>query len=157
MIQPFLDLIKWSEGTSTSPHTINHGYDIIVGGSTFTNYADHPRISVWLPNQKIYSTAAGAYQILAKYFDAYKKILSLPDFTPNSQDQIALRLIRECQAWGDVMAENIESAITKCSSRWASFPGAGYGQHEWTMEQLVAQYNTLKNATGGSIGAYTGE
>jgi muramidase (phage lysozyme) len=42
----FLDLIAWSEGTSTSAHTHNDGYDVIVtgvdGAHTFTDYSCHP-------------------------------------------------------------------------------------------------------------------
>ena len=45
-VKAFLDLIAWSEGTSTSPVTQNQGYDVIVTGvdgpAVFTDYSDHP-------------------------------------------------------------------------------------------------------------------
>ena len=58
-------------------------------------YADHPRVLVDLPKLKIQSTAAGRYQLLRRYYDAYKKTLGLKDFSPLSQDLIALQQIRE--------------------------------------------------------------
>ena len=77
---------------------------------------------------------------MARYFDAYKKQLGLKDFGKTSQDAIAIQLIKECKAVDDIEAGNIESAIKKCSSRWASFPNAGYGQHENTMVKLVLSF-----------------
>ena len=40
----FLDMLAWSEGTDKAGQpTKNRGYDVIVGGSLFSNYADHHR------------------------------------------------------------------------------------------------------------------
>ena len=137
----FLDMLAWSEGTDNGKQlTRNRGYDVIVGGGLFADYSDHPRILVDLPKLKIKSSAAGRYQILARYFDHYKKQLNLPDFSPESQDKIAIQLIRECKALDDIDAGRIKSAIYKCRSRWASLPSAGYGQHEQTAERLVEAY-----------------
>ena len=38
----FLDMLAWSEGTDNDVRTVNHGYDVIVGGELFTDYSDHP-------------------------------------------------------------------------------------------------------------------
>lgn len=138
----FLDLIAWSEGTDNGRQpTKDRGYDVVVGGSLFASYADHPRKLVDLPKLGIKSTAAGRYQILSRYFDHYKRTLGLPDFGPESQDRIALQLIRECRALDDIKAGRIEQAIHKCRSRWASLPGAGYGQHEHKVGPLLAAYS----------------
>jgi len=137
----FLDLIAWAEGTDNGRQpTKDRGYDVVVGGGLFEGYADHPRNLVSLPRYGIKSTAAGRYQILSRYFDHYKAQLKLPDFSPASQDRIALQLIRECKALDDIKAGRIEQAIHKCRSRWASLPGAGYGQHEQSVSNLLAQY-----------------
>ena len=138
----FLDMIAVSEGTAGKG---DEGYNVLVGGALFSPYSDHPRTLVYLPSLNISSSAAGRYQVLAHNYDAYKLILGLPDFSPESQDKIAVQLITECSALADIDAGNIESAITKCASRWASLPGAGYGQHEQKMAYLVAAY---KNAEG---------
>lgn len=133
----FLDMIATSEGTAALG---DNGYNVLVGGKLFNSYSDHPRIVVDLPRLKIKSTAAGRYQILARYFDAYKKQLKLPDFSPASQDAIAIQMIRECGALADVDAGRVGVALEKCRSRWASLPGAGYGQHEHNRDFLVSAY-----------------
>lgn len=133
----FLDMIAVSEGTA---HIGNNGYNVIVGGALFESYADHPRKLVVLNKAGLKSTAAGRYQILSRYFDIYKKVLKLSDFSPASQDAIALQLIKECRALSDVDAGRFNDAVRKCRSRWASLPGAGYGQHENTLEDLRVAY-----------------
>ncbi len=62
-----------SEGTDNGRQkTRNHGYDVIVGGELFTDYSDHPRKLVTL-NPKLKSTGAGRYQLLSRWWDAYRK------------------------------------------------------------------------------------
>ena len=41
----FLDMLAWSEWNWITDvrKTRNHGYDVIVGESLFTDYSDHPR------------------------------------------------------------------------------------------------------------------
>lgn len=140
-IGAFLDMLALSEGTSTVKGSDN-GYNVLYGGGLFHSYADHPRktLTFTIKGKRVTSTAAGRYQILARFFDAYKKQLNLPDFSPESQDKIALQLIKECRATDDIIAGRIHDAIYKCRSRWASLPGAGYGQHEHKLETLVDAY-----------------
>ena len=146
-MKAFLDMLAYSEGTDNERQkTNNHGYDVIVGGSLFTDYSDHPRKLISLPKLGIKSTAAGRYQVLAKFYDAYKKQLRLPDFSPGSQDAIAMQLIRECKATADIEAGRIADAIHKCRSRWASLPGAGYGQHEQKLDKLIQVYKEAGGA-----------
>ena len=54
----FLTMIATAEGTVNLG---DNGYNVLVGGSLFTGYADHPRKAVYLPKYKIKSTAAGRY------------------------------------------------------------------------------------------------
>ncbi|WAR43628.1 glycoside hydrolase family 24 protein [Methylomonas rapida] len=135
----FLDMIAHSEGTSTCKATRHNGYDVIVGGTVFTDFSDHPRKLVQL-NTRLKSTAAGRYQLLMRYWDVYKKQLKLPDFSPASQDAVAIQQIREQKALADVDAGRFEVAVAKCANIWASFPGAGYGQHENTLAALQKAY-----------------
>jgi len=132
----FLDMIAVSEGTAGRG---DNGYNVLVGGGLFDSYADHPRKLVFI-NNTLKSTAAGRYQLLARYFDHYKKLLGLKDFSPAAQDAIALQQIKECGALEDVDAGRFEEAVRKCRRIWASFPGAGYGQHENKIERLLAAY-----------------
>lgn len=136
----FLDTIAYSEGTSTITVS-NNGYNVLVGSTQnhpllFDSYADHPRIL----NTQLNSTAAGRYQLLERYYDAYKKMLKLPDFSPDSQDAIALQQIAESKALSDVDMGDFETAIRKCAHIWASLPGAQYGQHTNKMNDLQDYY-----------------
>lgn len=146
----FLDMIAYSEGTDNGRQRTNHnGYDVLVGGGLFTGFADHPRKLVALPKLGIKSTAAGRYQLLSRYYDAYKKQLGLKDFSPLSQDLIAIQQIRERRALPLIQAGQFEQAVSQVRNIWASLPGAGYGQHEQKIANLLAAY---RNA-GGTVAA----
>lgn len=150
-LKAFLDLIGWSEGTSTSPVTKNQGYDVIVTGingpSVFTDYSRHPfelggAVTVrTVP--LLMSSAAGRYQLLARYWRVYKEQLGLHDYSPASQDAVALQQIKERAALAMIESGNIEGAIAACSNIWASFPGNSYGQGGHSMAALLAEYATL--------------
>ena len=138
----FLQMIAISEGTQIIGR--NAGYNVIVTSTPekpilFSSYADHPRRLMHL-GKSLVSTAAGRYQILARFYDAYKKQLNLPDFSPDSQDSIAIQMISECGALKLIDAGKIPAAIVACRSRWASLPGAGYGQHENKKSLLISAY-----------------
>lgn len=137
----FLQMIAVSELTARLLAVSDNGYNTLVGSTKdhprlFSSYADHPRQLIDLPRLGIKSTAAGRYQILARFFDAYKTQLGLKDFSPASQDAIAIQMIRECGALQDVTDGLLATAIRKCRSRWASLPGADYGQHENDIDML---------------------
>lgn len=143
----FLDMLAWSEGTDNGRQpTKDRGYDVLVGGQMYTGYEDHPRVLVELPRLGIKSTAAGRYQLLSRYFDAYRKLLGLKDFTPVSQDLIALQQIRERRALPLLQSGQIAEAIAAVPNIWASLPGAGYGQHEHKLDQLLSVFDRAKAA-----------
>ena len=140
----FLDMIAWAECGPGLLAASDNGYNILVGSTPvspriFYDYSDHPRILVRL-NEKLSSTAAGRYQILKRTYDAYKVRCNLRDFSPASQDIIALQLIRERGALKDINEGRIEDAIRKVRNIWASLPGAGYGQHEQKLSRLLAAF-----------------
>ncbi|MEH3454078.1 glycoside hydrolase family 104 protein [Phytobacter diazotrophicus] len=139
-------MLAWSEGTSTIKASDN-GYNVLVGGGLFNGYADHPRQLIDIPRLKIKSTAAGRYQLLSRYWDVYRKQLGLKDFSPASQDAVAIQQIKERKALQLISDGKINQAIEKCSNIWASLPGAGYGQHEHKIDDLLRKYVQY----GGSI------
>ena len=175
-IAAFLDMLAVSEGTANHPLTKNRGYDVIVTGldgkpEIFTDYSDHPfahgRPAKVFNRRGEKSTASGRYQQLYLFWPHYRKQLALPDFSPLSQDRLAIQLIRERGALDDIRAGRIERAISRCRnicrdaqilrqremgrieraiSRcrniWASLPGAGYGQREHSLEKLVTVWRT---------------
>lgn len=145
----FLDMLKVSEGTSTSPATKCEGYDVIVTGidgksEIFTDFSVHPfsrgRPSKIINSRGLTSSASGGYQFMLKDYAHYRDLLKLPDFGPLSQDRWALQLIREHGAIADIQAGRIAIAINKCRNLWASLPGAGYGQHENKLDVLLDVY-----------------
>jgi len=136
----FLDMIAHSEIGDKLLANSDNGYNVLVGGTLFYGYLDHPRKLVQL-NPSLKSTAAGRYQLLSRYFDAYKATLHLNDFSPKSQDLIALQQIKECKALDDINAGRFDEAVKKCARIWASLPGAGYGQHENKLEDLKMAYS----------------
>lgn len=141
----FLDTIAVSEGTIDIG---DDGYNCLVGGGIFDSYSTHPDILVNL-GHGLESTAAGRYQLLYRYYEAYKKELNLLDFSPESQDKIALQQIKERRALEDINAGNIKDAISKCSNIWASLPGNDYGQHQNSMEDLIKVYQNKGGGIGG--------
>lgn len=140
----FLDMIAHSEIGPRLLAISENGYNVIVGSTPskpllFDSYADHPRRLVRL-SATLASTAAGRYQLLARYFDAYRKQLNLADFSPASQDAIALQQIKERRALPLIDAGRFDEAVARVRNIWASLPGAGYGQHENSLDALRVAY-----------------
>lgn len=130
-IRAFLIMIQYAEGTYGKD-----GYRKLYGGGLFNDFSKHPnsKQTKW----GITSTAAGAYQILNKTWIELQDKLKLPDFGPVSQDKAAIELIRRRKALDDVYAGRFKEAIAKCKKEWASLPGAGYGQNEKNLPNLLA-------------------
>lgn len=146
-LRAFLDMIAVSELGEALLEASDNGYNVIVGSTPrnpilFDSYADHPRrvIDLRIKGKAIKSSAAGRYQLLARYWDAYRRQLDLKDFSPTSQDLIAIQQIRERRALPDIEAGRFVTAVRKVKNIWASLPGAGYGQHENAIERLQAAY-----------------
>jgi len=139
-IRAFLIMIQYAEGTYGKD-----GYRKLFGGGYFNDFSKHPntKVTKW----GITSTAAGAYQILNKTWIELQAKLKLPDFSPVSQDKAAIELIRRRKALEDVYAGRWSQAIEKCRKEWASLPGAGYGQNEKNITNLLA---VLKVAGGST-------
>lgn len=157
-----LDLVAWSEGTSDNRLTKNNGYDVIVSGpdgeEVFTDYSDHPfakgRPAKLVDPHSVpvlYSTASGRYQLMLRWWRAYQGMLHLADFSPASQDQIALRQMQETGALRSLDQGDIQSAIFQCATRWMSFPGTptaqGNGPH--SMNAMLGMYTSF--STGSNL------
>jgi len=146
-LNALLDTIAFAEGTSTSKVTRQDGYDVIVSGingpEIMYTYADHPfatRAPKQVNNRGLYSSAAGRYQQMKKDWPHYKALLQLPDFSPESQDKLAIRHIREAGALELIEAGKFAEAINRIRNLWASLPGAGYGQKELDFKVLQGYY-----------------
>ena len=137
-LKAFRDVIAFAEGTDRAEVQKSHhfGYDVIVGGSLFTCFDDHPRKLVYLPRYKIKSSAAGRYQMIRATWNALRKRLSLPDFSPVSQDRACDELLRECGARNLLAAGDFDKACYRANKIWASLPGSPYGQRTEKIDTL---------------------
>lgn len=136
-MKAFLSMIAYAEGTIGIG---DDGYNVLVGGDLFHSYDDHPRVLVNIERLRIKSTAAGRYQILSRIYDHYAKVLKLNDFSPVSQDMIAIRMIREQGAYRHIINCDIRKAITCVNNIWASLPGDVYGQGGKTLLECLEVY-----------------
>ena len=98
-------------------------------------------------NPKLKSTGAGRYQLLSRWWDAYCKQLGLKDFSPKSQDAVALQQIKERGALPMIDRADIRQYPDRCSNIWASLPGAGYGCSEHKADSLIAKFKEA----GGTV------
>lgn len=140
----FLDMIAYSEIGPALLALTDNGYRCLVGSTPehphiFYSYKTHPRKLIRVRDD-MWSTAAGRYQLLARYYSHYRQLLELHDFSPDSQDAIALQQIKECRALDDIEAGRFDLAVQLCAHIWASLPGAGYEQHENRLADLKDVY-----------------
>jgi muramidase (phage lysozyme) len=117
-VQKFLDFLGKAEGAD---------YDVIVGGKKFNDFSKHPRI-VGLRTKEGPSTAAGKYQITKTTYDDFAPKLGITDFSPRSQDRIAVAIFQKEKALADIERGDFNAAISKLGRRFASLPSSPYSQ-----------------------------
>ena len=102
--------------------TRNHGYDVIVGGELFTDYSDHlPQTCHAKPKTQINRrrTLPASFPLVG----CLPQAAYLKDFSPKSQDAVALQQIKERGALPMIDRGDIRQAIDRCSNIWASPAG----------------------------------
>lgn len=150
-IAAMLQAIKQAEGTAGrgDPYRVCFAYR-----HTIASFADHPAITGEWSGERLsdamcagaglgpgcVSTAAGAYQIIRPTWLRLKSKLSLPDFSPASQDAAAAELLRERGALARLEVGDFAGAVAKAKKEWASLPGAGYGQGERSIAWLTDRF-----------------
>jgi len=149
-MKAFLMTIRWAEGTASQD-----GYQIMYGGGKFKSFAKHPRQvqTTYYKDkngvERVFnaSSCAGAYQICEGTYDEYAPILGIKDFSPASQDAIAIALIQKFGADKKAEEGNIKQAIFSLCSTWASLPcsdnNLGYypkGQTVKPIDSLMKRY-----------------
>lgn len=140
-VRAFLHVIRAGESSQD-----DDAYRMLFGGGLFLAPPwEHPRTPVTVG--RLTSTAAGAYQILARTWDGLVAQYGFPDFSPLSQDRAAVVLIAGRGALADVVAGNFQEAVRKCALEWASLPGSPYEQPTRTLAQALEVYAT----NGGTL------
>jgi muramidase (phage lysozyme) len=146
-------------------------YDIVYGSHQFSDYSKHPNLRVPFYNPRSsntslsistlktlafpaksgdndFSTAAGAYQINTP---TYKSLMLLPnmprDFSPPSQDILAVALLKARGALVHITEGRFNDAIKVASKTWASLPYSTDLQNPKT----IAAATTAYIGAGGSM------
>lgn len=141
-VKAFLKAIRLGEGTLTPD-----GYHIIVGGQKFNDLSNHPGVRVYIARYNVWSTAAGAYQIIKPTWLNLVKQYGFSDFSELNQDRAAVALIRGRKSLASVEYGEFYDAVRKCSKEWASLPGSTAGQRTESLDAVKKVY--LDN--GGEI------
>ena len=136
-LSAFLNFLGKAEGAD---------YNTIVGGNQFNDFSKHPNV-VGLTTKEGPSTAAGRYQITGTTYRDLAPKLGITDFSPESQDKIAIALIERANALNDIKSGNYDAAIQKLGSTWASLPSSPYSQpkkdQSWVMKALEESVNAV--------------
>ena len=121
-VRAFLQAIADAEGG---------GYDFKYGAAKgkrtdpwrFTDYSTHPG-----PGYGGITTAAGMYQInKTTWQDHGERRMGLTDFTPETQDLIAVSMLRGLGVIDKIMGGDIEAGVSQASRQWAALP---MGRHQ---------------------------
>ncbi|EKE6829257.1 glycoside hydrolase family 104 protein [Escherichia coli] len=137
MVRGFFDLLAKSEGTAGKG---DNGYNVAFGGDATVGYDAHPGqyyTFTQTDGKQNRTSAAGRYQIIKPTYDSLAKRLGVTDFSPETQDRMALELIRENGALEDVKRGDYAAAINKLGGVWASLPSSTAPQPHRSMAELL--------------------
>ena len=153
----------------TIASTEANSYNVIYGGRKFDSYDDHPRVSVPIgsgPNAGRTSSAGGRYQFLGSTWDAQKRKLGLPDFSPASQDIAAFDLAKtvyrqktgrdldaDLKSKDPAILSGIGSAL---AGTWTSLPGGieqgqGSGRFVSSFNKFLQRQQRAAEASAGAV------
>lgn len=162
-VKAFLYTIAASEGTLDKNGRIEYGR--VVNGTVLrspfnqslvgkknvviTDFSRHPEILVEC-SKTLQSSAAGFLQAIRKTWKGAILTMGITDFSPQSQELVAVELIRQRGAMSYILRGDLAGAFkhSKLRLEWASFPGAGYGQREHSLAKLQTIFSsTLSRIT----------
>ena len=146
----FLDTISWAE-TGTTDRSTSYTYIAFKGADRIKTFSTHPFVDTgvkpssncaFIPSlgRRICSSASGRYQVTDFNFQELKSKGIVEDFSPVSQDAIALYYIKNKGALNDVLEGRFEKAVCKVGNVWASFPCNSYNQPQKGVSKLKEIY-----------------
>lgn len=112
----FLRAIRAGESSQSDT-----AYNMLVYGGTFSDMSTHPKIFKPIPGSALKTSAAGAYQITYTTWLWLSVLAGVDDFTPASQDLMAVAYLRKIGALADIVAGNYAAAAEKCRPVWEAF------------------------------------
>jgi lysozyme len=151
-VRAALEMISKSEGTNGDYSKMVYGtvvssalFPQLVGkrNVSIPNLNQFPQILVKV-NSNLSSSAAGKYQIIRKTYAGAAAAMGLTDFSENTQDLLAIELIRQRGAMNYILAGDIEGALKNSNLKfeWASIPGNSYGQGTHSIAALAGWYRS---------------
>jgi len=146
-VQAFLKAIAAAEGG---------GYDFRYGAVAgkrrdpwrFSDFSTHPGAG---RGGRV--TAAGLYQITRPTWREMSARMGLDDFSPATQDLVAVEILRTAGALDAILRGDLEAALDKASQRWAALP-RGKGQPGRYPPQPSVGYEAFAarfRAEGGAV------
>lgn len=128
-------------------------YDLKYGGVKgkkndrwkFSDFSTHPGVGI-----DGITTAAGMYQINKDTWKEMSSKMGLTDFSPETQDLLAVEILRTIGVIDDIVAGDISPALSAASRRWAALPqGPGKaGRYPQPYMKYEAFENTYKGNGG---------
>ena len=141
----FLDMLAWSEGTDNGRQkTRNHGWRhcrpsyLLITPITLINLYAKPKTQI---------NGAGRYSFFpVGGMPTASETWPAKDFSPKSQDAVALQRIKERGAYVyDWSCVDIVRQSTVAAISGLALPGAGYGQFEHKADSLIAKIQSGRN------------
>lgn len=124
-VKAFLKLIRYAEHKREDDQV----YFLLFGGKEkFSDMTAHPnrKMKAWGTQ----STAAGAYQILYGTWKEAKAKGIVFDFSPASQDKLAMWKLKTRGAIKYIEDGDVENAVARLRNEWSSLPGASQSHME---------------------------
>jgi muramidase (phage lysozyme) len=114
----------------------------------FTDTATHPG-----PGAGGKTTAAGMYQITVDTWKQHGGKMGLTDFTPNTQDLIAVEMLRTSGVIDKIKAGDVAGAMPKAALKWAALPeGPGLANHYPPQPYMeYPEFLATYKAAGGTV------
>jgi muramidase (phage lysozyme)/peptidoglycan hydrolase-like protein with peptidoglycan-binding domain len=151
-VRAMLDVLGFTEGTGNNYGKVVNGTVLSAPGHpelvgrrniSIDDFSRHPNIMVQV-RPGLNSSAAGRYQFLSSTWRG----LGMPDFTPQSQDIAAVKLMQQRGMIEPLLRGDIRTAVFRGAPEWASLPknaqNQGYysGQSARTLHDILDVYTS---------------
>lgn len=146
----YLNMLASSEGTASRG---DRGYNVMFRGDLVNDYSRHPNIVhtyIDKNGKQGKSTAAGRYQFLNSTYENMAKKLGIKDFSPESQDKVAIALMLEKGVDFNDGAD-FGTNLRKINNVWTSLAGSTLGAQYHSVrsfQQNLDAFNQSRNARG---------
>ena len=146
----YLNMLASSEGTAGRG---DRGYNVMFRGDLVNDYSRHPNIVhtyIDKNGKQGKSTAAGRYQFLNSTYENMAKKLGIKDFSPESQDKVAIALMLEKGVDFNDGAD-FGTNLRKVNNVWTSLAGSTLGAQYHSVrsfQQNLDAFNQSRNARG---------